>query len=371
MALSVNGKTHELSKSMGLKERTKNFFVSKLSELILKITNEKLITHLKTCRIVLNTDVNTNPVNINIKAWGQELAEKAYKKLESLSPPKSTKNYNLTSKASTQLDMESDWFLYWCNELKLAPLYHRKLWELAFCLQVLFEAGVLKNNKEAKGIGFGCGKEPIGSYLASKKIKTVITDLETKLAKNKGWVQSNEHTSHIEDAFNPKIVSKNIFSQFSKHVFVDMNNIPKNLKTQEFDFCWSICALEHLGSIENGLKFIENSLKTLKPGGIAVHTTEFNYLQDDKTISYGPTVLFLKKHFVELKKRCLKLGYEMLEPDFDVGCGVLDKYIDVPPFAGNNAIYKSNFKNYKPIQLKLSVAQYPVTCFGIIIKKKQ
>ena len=62
---------------------------------------------------------------------------------------------------------------------------------------------------------------------------------------------------------------------------VDMNNIPDDIVG--YDFCWSTCAFEHLGSLYHGIEFVKNSLKTLKPGGIAVHTTEFNLYSDDWT----------------------------------------------------------------------------------------
>ena len=38
----------------------------------------------------------------------------------------------------------------------------------------------------------------------------------------------------------------------------------------QFDFVWSACAFEHLGSILNGLEFVVNSVKCLKPGGVVL-----------------------------------------------------------------------------------------------------
>jgi hypothetical protein len=42
-----------------------------------------------------------------------------------------------------------------------------------------------------------------------------------------------------------------------------------------YDFIWSSCSLEHLGSLELGEQFIYNSLKHLKPGGVCPHD-EYN-----------------------------------------------------------------------------------------------
>ena len=72
-----------------------------------------------------------------------------------------------------------------------------------------------------------------------------------------------------------------------------MNDISSDLSN--FDFCWSCCALEHLGSLSAGMRFIERSLDTLRPGGWAVHTTEFNIFSDVATIERGATVLYRQR----------------------------------------------------------------------------
>ncbi|MBV5337004.1 MAG: hypothetical protein J0653_03215, partial [Deltaproteobacteria bacterium] len=61
------------------------------------------------------------------------------------------------------------------------------------------------------------------------------------------------------------------------------------------DFCWSSCSLEHLGSIKAGLDFIKASLKTLKVGGVAVHTTEYNVSSDEATIDNNPTLVLFRR----------------------------------------------------------------------------
>jgi 2-polyprenyl-3-methyl-5-hydroxy-6-metoxy-1,4-benzoquinol methylase len=56
---------------------------------------------------------------------------------------------------------------------------------------------------------------------------------------------------------------------------LDMNYIPEELNGK-FDFVWSTCSVEHVGTILLGQRFIINTLNLLKPGGIAIHTVEFN-----------------------------------------------------------------------------------------------
>ncbi len=75
------------------------------------------------------------------------------------------------------------------------------------------------------------------------------------------------------------------FNRFVEFREVDMNTVPDDLAG--YDFCWSACALEHLGSLDNGIKFIRRSLACLAPGGVAVHTTEFNTSSDEDTLLRG------------------------------------------------------------------------------------
>ena len=123
-----------------------------------------------------------------------------------------------------------------------------------------------------------------------------------------------------------------------------------------FDFCWSACALEHLGSIELGLKFIENSVDCLKPGGWAVHTTEFNLSSNDQTVDNLGTVLFRQRDFEALAARLAAKGHTVAPFDFRPGAGALDRYIDVAP--------------YRPEpHLTLALMGYATTSFGIIVQR--
>jgi len=118
-----------------------------------------------------------NAIKLNSKNFGYELAKRLAVDLRLIGVPTEPGFHNLVSKPTTQKDIESPWFRYWCNELKVSPIYHRKLWEFSFCLQVLHEHGIFE--KEAvRGVGFGCGQEPLASYFASKNIAVTVTDLE-------------------------------------------------------------------------------------------------------------------------------------------------------------------------------------------------
>ena len=302
-------------------------------------------------------------IKLNLKAFGYDLA----RRLLAARPPKRLEKpltVSLTSKACTQADMESDWVAWWCGELSIAPIYHRKIWEYCYVLQVLHEHGCLSAG--LRGLGFGCGREPIPSYLAAIGCHVTMTDLAPDAAAEKGWVRTHQHASSLEKGHHAHLVPRERFLQHVSLQHVDMNAIPDSLSG--YDFCWSLCSLEHLGSIRQGLDFIENSLATLRPGGLAVHTTEFNFLNDTETIDNWVTVLFQKQHFRQLAERLSAQGHKVAPLDFDVGNGPMDRFIDLPPF-------DHDLEHIAPAwardsqHLKLLLDGFASTCFGLIITK--
>jgi hypothetical protein len=136
--------------------------------------------------------------------------------------------------------------------------------------------------------------------------------------------------------------------------FVDMRKIPGKY-SQKFDFTWSACALEHLGSLDAGMDFILESMKTIKPGGVAIHTTEFNVSSEDSTIEIGDTVLYRKKDLEKLIQKARMEGFE-IDMDWNYGGQPLDYYVDIPPYQHNP-------------HLKLLLSGYTATSVGLIISK--
>jgi hypothetical protein len=170
----------------------------------------------------------------------------------------------------------------------------------------------------------------------------------------------------LEQVRVPHLISAEAFAQNASLRTVDMNAIPYDLR--DFDFCWSICAVEPLGSISHGLDFLENCLETLKPGGVSVHTTEYNFFSDTETLESGPTVLFLRRHLEEIAARLRAKGHHVAELDFDTGGGPIDTYIDLPPYPSDIPAHLSTWNKQVP-HLKLALGGYASTCFGLIVRK--
>jgi len=295
---------------------------------------------------------------LNIKQLGYEFGRQLGAvnfRRDVKSPPDTV----LKSSLCTQTDVESEWFAFWCGEIKSAPIYHRKLWELCYISQAIWTHG--KFSSGSRGLGFGCGEEPLPSVFAKYGVHVLATDLDQARPEAKGWRETGQHSDSAESLRNRNICSDERLLANIAFRPVDMNDIPQDLDGQ-FDFCWSSCALEHVGSIEKGLKFIENSLRTLKPGGVAVHTTEFN-LGDGETIDNWGTVLFQKKHFVDFAAHLESRGFQVSPLDFNSGNKVLDGFVDIPPW-GHEAVKLSD----PSVHLKLSVDGFVCTSIGLIVK---
>lgn len=307
-------------------------------------------------------------IRLNVKNFGYLLARELRDGLLGDEPLPAPPRVGLKSKLTTQSDMESSWVRYWCNRLRIKPIYHRKIWELCYVAQAVHEYC----NAEANlaGIGFGCGEEPLPSLFASLGHRITVTDLEPEKVQGLGWAETGQHTTGLDKVFFGDIVDKPTFVANVDLQYVDMNHIPDELSNR-YDYCWSVCALEHLGSIANGLEFIKNSLKVLKPGGVAVHTTEYNYTNEPETLDHWNTVLFKREHFENLRHELAVKGYDVIEFDFDAGNGVLDRFIDIPPYGfGEGWLSKETWGDANQnAHLKLSVDGFPCTCIGIMIRK--
>ncbi|PNU05159.1 hypothetical protein A8V01_04425 [Novosphingobium guangzhouense] len=256
------------------------------------------------------------------------------------------------SQACTQAQFEDPAYAYWCEQIGEVPRTHRKQWEFCYILQVLARYGMLAPG--LRGLGFGVGSEPLAALFAARGVSVLGTDLEPDRAMDEGWVDTAQHAAGKEALNQRGLCPPDVFDRLVDFRFMDMNAIDPMLDGQ-FDFCWSACAFEHLGSIAAGLTFVERSVDTLKPGGLAVHTTEFNCSSNRDTLDNASTVLFRKRDFVELGQRLKARGCEVLF-NFELGDLPLDKHVDLPPYALDN-------------HLKLRIEQWTTTSFGIVVRK--
>jgi SAM-dependent methyltransferase len=243
-------------------------------------------------------------------------------------------------------------YSYWCMKLGEIPRFHRKQWEFIYICQVLFERGFLKEGLSA--VGFGVGKEPLVSFFAGCGVEVLATDLDEATAKQLGWISTNQYSLSIDEFNNRGLCEDKKFKLLASYRNVNMNSIPEDIG--RFDICWSSCAFEHLGSIRKGLDFVINSARLLKPGGIAVHTTEYNISSESETIDNDPAfVIFRKCDIIRLVNELEIEGFYVEPIDFSSGQDELERHIDFPPF-----------KSQPHLRLMLA-SKYIATSIGLII----
>lgn len=245
-----------------------------------------------------------------------------------------------------------DAYGHWVRQIQEQPVWHRKQWEFVYIAQALWERGLLCEG--SRGLGFGVGREPLVSLFASRGCKVVATDLGVAQAEEAGWVGSREHASGLASLNERNIANPETFDSLVSYRTCDMNAIDADLT--DFDFCWSACCLEHLGSIGHGLDFIRNSLKTLRIGGVAVHTTELNLSSDEDTLDTGGTVLFRRPDLLQLYDALTASGHHVEPFLFHQGSAPVDGFVDVPPYGQSP-------------HLRLQIADYASTSVGIIVRR--
>jgi SAM-dependent methyltransferase len=252
----------------------------------------------------------------------------------------------------TEKSLVSQELQRWANLYDRGGLINRKVWEWSFITQTFYEHGKLSPGNS--GLVFAVGTEPMVSNFVSFGCRIHATDLDFEDAKVKGWVDGLQHSSNKTNLYYQKLCNSDDYDKNVSFEFLDMNSIPENLN-DKFDFCWSTCSLEHLGSIENGKRFIYNSLKTLKRGGVAVHTTEYNVSSNNDTIDNEPTVLFRKCDIEDILFHLKSLGF-ISKMDWNCGSECNDYFVDLPPYGSSP-------------HLKLRIQNFTVTSIALVIIK--
>jgi hypothetical protein len=259
----------------------------------------------------------------------------------------------LGSQLCTASQFDEPKYARWCAAIREQPRHHRKQWEFVWILEALHRAGMLRPGR--RGLGFGCGREPIAAVLASHGCEVVATDLAAEDAAARGWIDGGQHARQLSDLNARGICPPEEFAARVSFRPVDMNAIPAALRG--FDFLWSSCAFEHLGSLEHGLAYVVNALDCLAPGGVAVHTTEFNVSSNEETLESPGLSIYRRRDLQRLRQMVKRSGGELLPVNFHAGDRTLDAHHDLPPYRDSP-------------HLKLQIDRWVVTSVGLIVRKR-
>jgi hypothetical protein len=240
-----------------------------------------------------------------------------------------------------------------CSLLFSAPVLHRKMWEWIFVMHHLFEAGATQPGK--RGICFGVGNESLPALFAGRGAAVTATDAPPQTTQSVDWAKTGQYAASRDSLRQPQLCPNDQFDELVSYRYCDMNAIDADLTG--YDFAWSSCCFERLGSIEAGMQFVVTCVeRCLKPGGIAVHTTELNLSSDENTLTGGSTVLYRRRDIIELIERLRAKGHEVRPFKQAPDAHVLDYHVDVPPYTHDPHI-------------KLDMSGYVTTSVGVVVRR--
>jgi SAM-dependent methyltransferase len=151
---------------------------------------------------------------------------------------------------------------------KLNPqgFIHRKDWEWAIGLIAMKRFDKL--NKSSTAIGVGSGTEPIPFYLANRISRVYATDLYED---DESWKKA----APIEFLRDPKKYAPFPYREEALTV-LRMDGSKLDFPDDSFDIAFSFSSIEHFGGKNHSgaLKSVREIERVLKPGGIAVISTE-------------------------------------------------------------------------------------------------
>jgi hypothetical protein len=232
-------------------------------------------------------------------------------------------------------------------------MLHRKMWEWLFVAEALHERGMLAPGRH--GLGFGVGQEPLAALFAAEGCDVVASDQPRPAALASGWTESSSEWAGGPENLNRwGLCAADEFARRVRFEPVDMNAVPGHLRRADFDFTWSSCALEHLGTLAAGADFVVAQMDCLKPGGVAVHTTEYLVSSDDMTVEAGGTVLYRRRDIEALVARLRRLGHD-IDVDYSEGTTPEDLHVDVAP--------------YSDVHLRTELAGYVTTSLALVVTR--
>jgi 2-polyprenyl-3-methyl-5-hydroxy-6-metoxy-1,4-benzoquinol methylase len=268
----------------------------------------------------------------------------------------------LTSKLCCHADFYQDWYLRWAEALNLEEnigtteadkrSIHRKAWEWCAISEALQERELLRFGRN--GLGFAVGTEPLASAFASKGVSVLGTDLAADQA---GWTNTNEHAASLEALYHSRLVDRGSFDTNVSFEPADMRDL-STLSGRAFDFIWSSCSFEHLGSLEAGLRFVVDAMNLVRPGGVAVHTTEYNVSSNNSTLTNGGSVIYRRRDIEDLAYALRGVGCALEPVEFEAGLDRQDIEFDFPPYFLNGRKH-----------IKMLLGPYVSTSILLIIRK--
>jgi SAM-dependent methyltransferase len=158
------------------------------------------------------------------------------------------------------------------SELEEPPCFHRKQWEFAQIFRTLQALGYL--SPRTCGLSMGAGQERLMYAVARRAGHLTAVDLYDSTS---DWdtARTSEPDRAVKAAAPFAIDPSSLSARR-----MDMRELAFADRT--FDFCYSSCAIEHIGDRPDFLRHLREVRRVLKDDGVYVLTTEFHY--GDETV---------------------------------------------------------------------------------------
>jgi len=235
--------------------------------------------------------------------------------------------------------------------------FHRKQWEFAMILLALRRRGAL--HPDAVGLSMGAGKERLLYAVAQHVRQVVATDLYD--------LQSEWDTAHTQDPDRYIKEDKPFPVDDAKLRGLRMDMRSLDFPDGTFDFCYSSCAIEHIGGREDFLKHLAETHRVLKDGGVYAFTTELHY--GPETIEHPHNYYFSPAYLSALLADCPFVA----EPEIDARIAhhrinhPRPQNLETLCFDGDGSLVKRLLAEAPHVQLL--IGRHPFTSVSVVLRK--
>ena len=244
------------------------------------------------------------------------------------------------------------------GDLRELARFHRKQWEFAMILLALRRRGALR--PDAVGLSMGAGKERLLYAVAHNVRRVVATDLY-----DPGTEWDKARTAD-PDRYIKEDKPFPVDDAKLEGLRMDMRSL--DFEDETFDFCYSSCAIEHIGGREDFLKHLSEAYRVLKPGGVYALTTELHYgpetIEHAHNYYFSPGYLrdlvaesdFTADPEIDARIAHHRLNYP-LPPNLDRLC------FDGPDRLGNRLLGEAP-------HVQLLLGRHPFTSVSVVLRKE-
>ena len=244
------------------------------------------------------------------------------------------------------------------NELREVPRFHRKQWESAMIFLALRQAGKLRPDNV--GLSMGGGKELILYALAPHLRQLVVTDLYDTQT---DWdcAKTNNPDAFIRHNKPFPVDNKRLMA-----LRMDMRDL--KFPDRSFDFCYSTCAVEHIGRKDDFVRHFNEVARVLEDDGIYVFTTEILY--GDRTIEDEHNHVFSLRDLHEI------FAQSNLVPEEEFDARITEHKINYPSPSYLKSLahcgprlFAETWLQESP-HIQLMRGKHPFTCAIFVMRKR-